>query len=70
MPLIVRESPRGLPHIKGTACDKQEEGASDDRSVCPESPGLHADCNGRDKGSQLRKEEEIPKPGLSSDCGL
>ena len=30
-----------------------EEGAGNDRSVCPESSGLHARNNGRDKGMQL-----------------
>jgi hypothetical protein len=28
-----------------------------DRSVCPESPGLHARNNGRDNGMQLREEK-------------
>ncbi len=27
------------------------------KSVCPESPGLHARNNGRDSGIQLRKEK-------------
>ncbi len=31
----------------------QEEGAGYDRSVCPESFGLHARNNGRDNGMQL-----------------
>ena len=30
-----------------------------DRSVCPESPGLHARNNGTDNGSRLRKEKLI-----------
>ena len=54
-------------HYGGTATVKVEEGGGNGRSVCPESPGLHADCNGRDKRSRLRKKEEIPKPGRSSD---
>ncbi len=29
-------------HTRGTASDKLEEGVDDGRSVCPESPGLHA----------------------------
>ena len=29
-------------HYRETACAKQEEGAGNDRSVCPECPGLHA----------------------------
>ena len=35
----------------------REEGAGYDRSVCPESPGLHARNNGIDNGMQLRKEK-------------
>ena len=37
----------------------KEEGAGYDRSVCPESSGLHARNNGMDNGMQLRKEELI-----------
>ncbi len=33
----------------------KEEGAGNDRSVCPESSGLHARNNGRDNGTQPRK---------------
>ncbi len=33
----------------------REEGAGNDRSVCPESSGLHARNNGRDNGIQPRK---------------
>ncbi len=40
-------------HYKGTACDECEEGAGDGRSVCSESPGLHAAYNGTDNGLQL-----------------
>ncbi len=47
-----------------------EEGASHGRSVCPESPGPHAGCNGMDNGLRLRKEEPISKPYLSWDCRL
>ncbi len=32
---------------------KGEEGVGNDRSVCPESPGLHARNNGWDNGMQL-----------------
>ncbi len=35
----------------------REEGAGNDRSVCPESSGLHARNNGRDNGIRLRKEK-------------
>ena len=31
----------------------EEEGAGNDRSVWPESPGIHARINGRDSGIQL-----------------
>ncbi|RLF93506.1 hypothetical protein DRN52_06390 [Thermococci archaeon] len=54
----------------GTAADKAEEGGGDGRSVCPESPGLHARYNGRDRGFRPRKGKGNPKPGLSSDRGL
>ena len=57
-------------HSRGTASDKLEEGAGDGRSVCPESPGLHADYNGWYNGLQLREEEVILKAIPSSDCGL
>ncbi len=47
---------------------KEEEGAGNDRSVCPESAGLHARNNVRDNGTRLRKEklslETLPKSGL------
>ncbi len=39
----------------GTAGVKSEEGAGHGRSVCPESPGLHAGYNGWDNGSLPRK---------------
>ncbi len=39
----------------GTAGAKPEEGAGYGRSVCPESPGLHAGYNGWDNGSLHRK---------------
>ena len=35
----------------------KEEGAGYDRSVCPESSGLHARNNGKDNGMRLRKEK-------------
>ncbi len=43
-------------HCKDCLGNK-EEGAGNDRSVCPESSGLHARNNGRDNGIQLRKEK-------------
>ncbi len=42
-------------HSGETAGAKPEEGAGDGRSVCPESPGLHAAYNGRDNGMRPRK---------------
>ena len=38
---------------------KEEEGAGNGRSVCSESPGLHARNNGKDNVIQLRKEKLI-----------
>ena len=57
-------------HTRDTAVDKAEEGAGHGRSVCPESPGPHASCNGRDNGFQPRKGKVISKPCLSWDRGL
>ena len=70
MPLVATSSHLGRWHSKGTASDKLEEGAGDYRSVCPESPGLHADYNGWYNRFRLREEKEIPKAIPSSDCGL
>ena len=39
----------------GTAAAKAEEGAGYGRSVCPESPGLHAGYNEWDNGILPRK---------------
>ncbi len=47
-------------HYKGTASDEEEEGAVDGRSVCSESPGLHAAYNDVDSGLQRRKAKPIP----------
>ncbi len=47
-------------HYRGTAGDESEEGAVDDRSVCPESPGLHVDYNGTNNWMRRRKAEPIP----------
>ena len=44
-----------VEHYKGTAGDESEEGAGDGRSVCSESPGLHAAYNGTDNGLRPRK---------------
>ncbi len=43
-------------HCKDCLGNK-EEGSGNDRSVCPESSGLHARNNGMDNGMQLRKEK-------------
>ncbi len=51
---------RLVEHYGGTAGDESEEGAGDGRSVCSESPGLHAAYNGMDNGLQHRKVELIP----------
>ena len=53
--------------IRGTAAAKAEEGGGYGRSVCPETLGPHAGCNGKDNGLRFRKEEAIPKPYLSYD---
>ncbi len=47
-------------HYRRTAGDESEEGAVDGRSVCSESPGLHAAYNGIYNGLQRRKAELIP----------
>ena len=47
-------------HYRGTAGDESEEGAGDGRSVCSESPGLHAAYNGMYNGLQRREVELIP----------
>ena len=62
--------PPGQGHIGETAGAKSEEGAGNDRSVCPEFPGLHAHYKGWDNGCQPRKGTVISKPNRSSDRGL
>ena len=42
-------------HYRETAGVKPEEGEGNDRSVCPECPGLHARYKGRDNGTQHRE---------------
>ena len=69
-PLLPAAPRKGAGHTRGTAAAKAEEGAGHGRSVCPESPGPHASCNGRDNGFRPRKGEVIPKPCLSWDRGL
>ena len=48
-------------HYRETAGVKPEEGEGNDRSVCPECPGLHARYKGRDNGLQLREERRYPE---------
>ena len=66
---LLFSSPEG-EHYGGTATVKVEEGGGNGRSVCPESPGLHARYKGQDNGSATSREGAIPKPGRSSDRGL
>ena len=54
-------------HIMGTAGAKSEEGEVNGRSVCPESPGLHARYIGRDNELRHREVEAISKPARSLD---
>ena len=69
-PLVASRSRWDAGHTRGTAADKAEEGGGHGRSVCPESPGPHAGCNGRDNGFRPRKGKVTPKPCLSWDRGL
>ncbi len=56
----LQTSPPGMEHYTGTAGDESEEGAGDGRSVCSESPGLHAAYIGADNGLQHRKVRANP----------
>ena len=53
--------------IRGTAAAEAEEGGGYGRSVCPETLGPHAGCNGKDNGLRSRKGEAILKPYHSYD---
>ncbi len=53
--------------IRGTAVAEAEEGGGYGRSVCPETLGPHAGCNGKDNEYRFRKEEAISKPYHSYD---
>ncbi len=59
-PYLLPSSPDG-GHYRGTAGDEPEEGAGYGRSVCSESPGLHAAYNGVDNGLQHRKARANPQ---------
>ena len=54
-------------HYRETAGVKPEEGEGNDRSVCPECPGLHARYKGQDNGLRHRKVKAILKPARNSD---
>ena len=54
----------------GTAGEEPEEGGDDVKPAWPLCPGLHKCNNGRYRGKQTRKGEQIPKAGPSSDRGL
>ena len=54
-------------HYRETAGVKPEEGEGNDRSVCPECPGLHARYKGQDDGLRHRKVKAILKPARNSD---
>ena len=47
-------------HHRETAGVKPEEGAGNDRSVCPECLGLHARYKGQDNG-RLHREVTLPR---------
>ena len=49
-----------LEHYRETAGVKPEEGAGNDRSVCPECLGLHARYKGQDNGKP-RREAALPR---------
>ena len=57
-------------HSNQTACDKQEEGGDDVKSVWSLCPGLHTCYNERYRGKQDREVEQILKTVLSSDWSL
>lgn len=53
--------PQGRAHSSETACDEQEEGGDDVKSVRPLCLGLHTCYNGWDNGSPHREVKPIPK---------
>ena len=59
--------PGVVGRIRGTAAVNAEEGRGHGRSVCPETLGPHAGCNGNDNEFQNRKIEVIPKRYHSCD---
>ncbi len=61
-PQLLMDPERGSCKLGRPLPFKAEEGAGDGRSVCPETPGPHAGCNGRDRGIRPREGKAIPKP--------
>ena len=59
-----------MGQISGTAAVNAEEGRGHGRSVCPETLGPHAGCNGNDNWFRIRKDEVILKRYHSYDSGL
>ena len=57
---LLNGSPDSL-HYSETAGVKSEEGGGNDRSVCSECYGLHAQYKGRDNGLQLREDRRYPE---------
>ena len=58
-PYLPTASP-DVAHYRETAVVKPEEGAGNDRSVCPECLGLHARYKGQDNGKP-RREAALPR---------
>ena len=50
-----------MKHSNQTACDKQEEGGDDVKSVWSLCPGLHTCYNDRYRGKLSREAEQIPE---------
>ena len=62
--------PYSVRHSSQTACDKQEEGGDDVKSVWSLCPGLHTCYNGGDREKRRGDPERTSKSHLSSDCTL
>ncbi len=59
---VKSDNERDPAHYRETAGVKPEEGEGNDRSVCPECPGLHARYKGRDNGKPGREAELTRNP--------
>ena len=57
--------PYSVRHSSQTACDKQEEGGDDVKSVWSLCPGLHTCYNDRHRRKRNREVEQISKTGHS-----